>query len=65
MKRFKVALEESAVERLREAARRRAFVQKTDLSWQDLLRTAAEQFLAAETILETTGATMTNQKGTR
>ena len=66
MRRFQVALEEAAVERLRDTARRQAVILRQDVSWQDVLRAAADQFLKAESIAaETAGATKTTQKGTR
>lgn len=67
MKKFNVLLDESKVQQLREASRKRAYVLQQDVTWVDLLREAADMYLtlAAEGISETTGATTTIQKGTR
>jgi hypothetical protein len=46
VKRYQVAFDEQAVERFRDAARRRAVELKVDVSWHDIVREAVARYLA-------------------
>lgn len=48
MKRYALMLDPAKVESLRDLARRKAVELKTDLSWADLLREAADRILATD-----------------
>lgn len=48
MKRYGVLLDPVMVEDLRDIARRRAVEMKTDLTWVDVLREAADRLLASD-----------------
>lgn len=64
MKKFNVSLEESKVQQLREASRVRAYVLQRDVTWVDLLREAADLYLASANISEPAGTNNVVKKGT-
>ena len=63
VKKFNVSLDESKVEQLREAARRRAYILKRNATWVDLLREAADVYLASGNPSELVGTAKVIKKG--